>query len=219
MTAIGGLPWIRFPGSAFIPRTRAAAIELTNFRSTALISPAIAWLLSGSANMDKGTFQIQNPKLTQIDRFRPRSGDDRDQCGRRRLGVDAGEGGDCRPRPQSGRSRRKGRPAGQFQRPGGKGADQSWRRRLQEPQGVRPLGPACGPSGARRSRRRTKRSSRACSRTWRRPASSSTRGSKRRRPSSPRRSAQSLWRISNISSARRMRGRRARSTSAFPPTD
>src|SRR6202020_1171461 len=47
------------------------AIELTNFRSAALISPAIAWLLSGSANLDKGTFQVQNPKITQTIDFGP----------------------------------------------------------------------------------------------------------------------------------------------------
>jgi hypothetical protein len=47
------------------------AIELTNFRSAALISPAAAWLLSGSANMDGGTFQIQNPKIAQTIDFGP----------------------------------------------------------------------------------------------------------------------------------------------------
>ena len=53
------------PRIGFHSKDATGAIELTNFRSSALISPAIAWLLSGSANLDKGTFQIQNPKITE----------------------------------------------------------------------------------------------------------------------------------------------------------
>ena len=97
-------------------------------------------------------FPDPEPEDHPDDRFRPGSGDHRDQCGRRRLRVDPGEGGDRRVRPQSDRSRRQRHPD-QFQRQGGKGADQSWRRRLQEPQGVRSLGPAGGSPRARRSRR------------------------------------------------------------------
>jgi hypothetical protein len=41
------------------------SVELTNFRSAALISPAIAWLLSGSASMDKGTLRIQTPRIEE----------------------------------------------------------------------------------------------------------------------------------------------------------
>ena len=39
--------------------------EMVNFRSTALLSPAIAWLLSGSAAMDKGTVQGQTPQFNE----------------------------------------------------------------------------------------------------------------------------------------------------------
>jgi hypothetical protein len=59
------------PRIGFHSKDATGAIELTNFRAGALISPAIAWLLSGSANMDKGTFQIQNPKITQTIDFGP----------------------------------------------------------------------------------------------------------------------------------------------------
>ena len=59
------------PRIGFHSKDATGAIEFTNFRSAALISPAIAWLLSGSANMDKGTFQIQNPKITQTIDFGP----------------------------------------------------------------------------------------------------------------------------------------------------
>ncbi len=59
------------PKIGFHSKDATGAIEFTNFRSAALISPAIAWLLSGSANMDKGTFQIQNPKVTQTIDFGP----------------------------------------------------------------------------------------------------------------------------------------------------
>jgi hypothetical protein len=59
------------PKIGFHSKDATGAIEFTNFRSAALISPAIAWLLSGSANMDKGTFQVQNPKMTQTIDFGP----------------------------------------------------------------------------------------------------------------------------------------------------
>jgi hypothetical protein len=59
------------PRIGFHSKDASGSVELTNFRSAALISPAIAWLLSGSASMDKGTFQIQNPKLTQSIDFGP----------------------------------------------------------------------------------------------------------------------------------------------------
>jgi hypothetical protein len=59
------------PKIGFYSKGGTGAIELTNFRSSALINPAIAWLLSGSATVDKGTFQIQNPKTTQTIDFGP----------------------------------------------------------------------------------------------------------------------------------------------------
>ena len=55
----------------FHSKDATGVIEFTNFRSAALISPAIAWLLSGSANMDRGTFQVQDPKITQTIDFGP----------------------------------------------------------------------------------------------------------------------------------------------------
>ena len=59
------------PKIGFHSKGGAGAIELTNFRSSALINPAIAWLLSGAANMDKGTIQLQTPKLNQSIDFGP----------------------------------------------------------------------------------------------------------------------------------------------------
>ena len=59
------------PKIGFRSKDAGGSIELTNFRSTALINPAIAWLLSGSASMDKGTFQLQSPKLNQAIDFGP----------------------------------------------------------------------------------------------------------------------------------------------------
>src|ERR1700722_8339050 len=59
------------PKIGFHSKGGTGAIELTNFRSSALINPAIAWLLSGSANVDKGTFQLQTPKLNQSLDFGP----------------------------------------------------------------------------------------------------------------------------------------------------
>ncbi len=107
----------------------------------------------------------------------------------------------------------------QFQRQGGKGADQSWRRRLQEPQGVRPLGPSGGPPRPRRScRPRGGAQGPAQGPGGARPqARRGGRSAEDRRHRGA--SARSLWGISSISSARRMRGRRARSTSASRPTD
>ena len=152
MTATGGSPWTRFPKIGFHSKDGTGAIELTNFRSSALINPAIAWLLSGSANLDKGAFQLQTPKFTQSIDFGPVqetittnvAGDGsvstqvKEEIAE--LGLKAVGAGD-------------GDASSQFQRQGGKGADQSRRRRLQEPQGVRPLGPACGSPRARRPRR------------------------------------------------------------------
>jgi hypothetical protein len=59
------------PRIAFHSDDASGSLELTNFRSTGLINPAIAWLLSGSASADKGSFQVQNPKLTQGIDFGP----------------------------------------------------------------------------------------------------------------------------------------------------
>jgi hypothetical protein len=59
------------PRIGFHSEDASGSLELANFRSTALISPAIAWLLSGSGSTDKGSFQIQNPKMTQSVDFGP----------------------------------------------------------------------------------------------------------------------------------------------------
>ncbi len=59
------------PKIGFHSKGGTGVIELTNFRSSAVINPAIAWLLSGSANVDKGTFQLQTPKLNQSIDFGP----------------------------------------------------------------------------------------------------------------------------------------------------
>jgi hypothetical protein len=53
------------PRIAFHSEEANGGIELTNFRSAALISPAIAWLLGGSASMDKGTLNIQTARIEQ----------------------------------------------------------------------------------------------------------------------------------------------------------
>ena len=50
------------PKIAFHSKEASGSVELTNFRSTALISPAIAWILSGSATWTK-----------ELSRSRPRS--------------------------------------------------------------------------------------------------------------------------------------------------
>jgi hypothetical protein len=59
------------PRIAFHSKNASGSVELANFRSTALINPAIAWLLSGSATLDKGTLQLQNPKVDQSIDFGP----------------------------------------------------------------------------------------------------------------------------------------------------
>ena len=64
--AMGSLPKI-----AFHSKDATVSVELSNFRSAALISPAIAWLLSGSGSADKGTIEIQRPKLDQSIDFGP----------------------------------------------------------------------------------------------------------------------------------------------------
>jgi hypothetical protein len=59
------------PRIAFHSKDANGSVELTNFRSSALISPAVAWILSGSANLDKGTFQLQTPKVAESVDFGP----------------------------------------------------------------------------------------------------------------------------------------------------
>ena len=53
------------PRIVFHSEKASGSVDLTDFRSTALISPAIAWLLNGTANTEKGTVQIQTPKSGQ----------------------------------------------------------------------------------------------------------------------------------------------------------
>ena len=59
------------PRVAFQSKDVNGSVELTNFRSTAIISPPIAWLLSGSASADKGAIQLEGPKLTRSIDFGP----------------------------------------------------------------------------------------------------------------------------------------------------
>jgi hypothetical protein len=59
------------PRIGFNSDDASGSLELTNLRSTGLINPAIAWLLSGSGSVDKGSFQVQNPKITQSIDFGP----------------------------------------------------------------------------------------------------------------------------------------------------
>jgi hypothetical protein len=59
------------PRIAFHSKDASGSLELTNFRSAALVSPAIAWLLSGSASVDKGTFHLKTPKLEESVDFGP----------------------------------------------------------------------------------------------------------------------------------------------------
>jgi hypothetical protein len=59
------------PRIGFHSDDASGVLELTNFRSTGLINPAIAWLLSGSGSADKGSFQVQNPKIAQSIDFGP----------------------------------------------------------------------------------------------------------------------------------------------------
>jgi hypothetical protein len=53
------------PRIVFHSERANGSVDLMNFRSTALIDPSIAWLLGGSADMDKGTLQIQTPKVEE----------------------------------------------------------------------------------------------------------------------------------------------------------
>ena len=57
------------PRIVFHSEEANGSVELTNFRSSALISPAIAWLLSVSASIDKGALQIQTPKVNEAVEF------------------------------------------------------------------------------------------------------------------------------------------------------
>jgi hypothetical protein len=57
------------PRIVFHSEEANGSVELTNFRSTALISPAIAWLLGGSASADKGSVQIRTPKRDDAAEF------------------------------------------------------------------------------------------------------------------------------------------------------
>jgi len=50
------------PRVGFHSEDANGSVDLTNFRSTALVNPAIAWLLGGSASADKGTLQFQTPR-------------------------------------------------------------------------------------------------------------------------------------------------------------
>ena len=59
------------PQIGFRSEDSSGSLELTNFRSTALVSPAIAWLLSGSGSTDKGSFQIKNSTIAQTIDFGP----------------------------------------------------------------------------------------------------------------------------------------------------
>ncbi len=59
------------PRIGFHSKDASGSLELANLRSTALISPAIAWILSGSGSTDKGSFQIQNPRITHSIDFGP----------------------------------------------------------------------------------------------------------------------------------------------------
>jgi hypothetical protein len=49
----------------------SGSVELTNFRSVGLIDPAIAWLMSGEATIDRGIAQIQTPKINESLDFGP----------------------------------------------------------------------------------------------------------------------------------------------------
>jgi hypothetical protein len=57
------------PRIAFRSEEANGALELTNFRSNLLISPAIAWLLTGSGSADKGILHIQTPKVEETVEF------------------------------------------------------------------------------------------------------------------------------------------------------
>ena len=205
------------PRIGFHSKDATGAIELTNFRSSALISPAIAWLLSGSANVDKGTFQVQNPKITQTIDFGPvqetiatNVGGDGSVSTQVKeeiaeLGVKAVGGGDNdTPINFSGRAEKalislgvdgfKSRKA--FDLWGLLAAHPARADLAAARSGAQ--GSAQGAGGARAQARRGDRSAED------RRHLVSRRGRARR--------------ISSISSARRTPGRRARSTSAFQPT-
>ena len=140
------------PKIAFHAKDASGSLELTNFRSTALISPAIAWILPARQIWTRAPSSSRtrsSPSRLISAPFRrpsrpPRGADDSVSTAAKEDIADIGlkATGD-----------RRRRRCGQFQREGGKGADQSWRRRLQEPQGLRSLGPSCGAPGARRPRR------------------------------------------------------------------
>src|SRR5271156_1964420 len=53
------------PRIVFHSEEANGSVELTNFRSAVLVNPAIAWLLGGSASMEKGSLQIQTPKVLE----------------------------------------------------------------------------------------------------------------------------------------------------------
>ena len=53
------------PRIVFHSKETNVSVELSNFHRAALIDPAIAWLLNGSASADKGTVQIETPKRDQ----------------------------------------------------------------------------------------------------------------------------------------------------------
>ncbi len=53
------------PRIVFHSKETNGSVELSNFHRAVLIDPAIAWLLNGSASADKGTVQIQTPKLDE----------------------------------------------------------------------------------------------------------------------------------------------------------
>jgi hypothetical protein len=59
------------PRIGFHADEASGSLELTNFHSSALISPAIAWILSGSGSADKGTFQLQTPRFNRTADFGP----------------------------------------------------------------------------------------------------------------------------------------------------
>jgi hypothetical protein len=53
------------PRIVFHSKETNGSVEFSNFRFAGLIDPAIAWLLNGSASADKGTVQVQTPKLDE----------------------------------------------------------------------------------------------------------------------------------------------------------
>ena len=53
------------PRIVFHSKEINVSVDLSNFHRAALIDPAIAWLLNGSASADKGTVHIETPKRDQ----------------------------------------------------------------------------------------------------------------------------------------------------------